>query len=98
MRGYAAHLHGRDEAPSHRLCDGGERNNHRPVYSWVMNNLWETNFKMDLSGFCEYCYSLWLTGEQDPEQAMDELRNAALIPTFWLWDRMKRNENQAETR
>ena len=28
-----------------RLCDGGERNNHRPVYSWVMNNLWETNFK-----------------------------------------------------
>ena len=63
-----------------RLCDGGERNNHRPVYSWVMNNLWETNFKMDLSGFCEYCYSLWLTGEQDPEQAMDELRERCFDP------------------
>ena len=63
-----------------RLCDGGERNNHRPVYSWVMNNLWETNFKMDLSGFCEYCYSLWLTDEQDPEQAMDELRERCFDP------------------
>ena len=52
----------------------------RPVYSWVMNNLWETNFKMDLSGFCEYCYSLWLTGEQDPEQAMDELRERCFDP------------------
>lgn len=45
-----------------------------------MNNLWETNFKMDLSGFCEYCYSLWLTGEQDPEQAMDELRERCFDP------------------
>ena len=34
-----------------RLCDNREENNRRPVYSWVMNNTWETNFKMDLSGF-----------------------------------------------
>ena len=43
------------------LCDNKEENNKRPVYSWIMNNTWETNFKMDLSGFCQYDYSLWLT-------------------------------------
>ncbi len=42
------------------LCDNKEENNHRPVYSWVMNNTWETNFKMDLSGFGEFNYSLEL--------------------------------------
>lgn len=58
------------------LCDGREENNQRPVYSWVMNNIWETNFKMDLSGFSEYGYSLWLTEEQNPEQAMNQLRES----------------------
>ena len=43
-----------------KLCDGEITNNKRPVYSWVMNNVWETNFKMDLSGFGCYDYSLWL--------------------------------------
>ena len=41
-----------------RLCDGKPENNRRPVYAWVMNNTWETNFKMDLSGFCEYRFTL----------------------------------------
>ena len=63
-----------------RLCDGKVENNRRPVYSWVMNNGWETNFKMDLSGFCEYCYSLWLSGESAPEAAMDELRENCFDP------------------
>ena len=56
-----------------RLCDNRPENNGRPVYSWVMNNLWETNFKMDLSGFCSFQYTLWLSDETDPEQAMAEL-------------------------
>lgn len=42
------------------LCDNKEQNNHRPVYSWIMNNTWETNFKMDLSGFGEFRYALEL--------------------------------------
>jgi len=42
------------------LCDNREENNHRPVYSWIMNNTWETNFKLDLSGFGEFRYSLEL--------------------------------------
>lgn len=62
------------------LCDGKEENNRRPVYSWVMNNIWETNFKMDLSGFGEYRYSLWLTDETDGEAAMDALREKTFDP------------------
>jgi len=63
-----------------RLCDREPTNNKRPVYSWVMNNTWETNFKMDLSGFGEYNYSLWLTQTADGEPAMDELRERAFDP------------------
>ena len=63
-----------------RLCDNREENNARPVYSWVMNNTWETNFKMDLSGFCEFQYSLWLTDETDPEKAMAELAERSFDP------------------
>ena len=62
------------------LCDGKEENNARPVYSWLMNNTWETNFKMDLSGFGEYCYSLWLSDETEPEQAMDALQEYCFDP------------------
>ena len=62
------------------LCDGKAENNRRPVYSWVMNNTWETNFKMDLSGFAEYRYSLWLSGETDPERAMAELTERGFDP------------------
>ena len=62
------------------LCDRKEENNQRPVYSWIMNNTWETNFKMDLSGFCEYCYSLWLSDEKEPQKAMDELREHCFDP------------------
>ena len=63
-----------------RLCNGKAENNCRPVYSWIMNNNWETNFKMDLSGFCEYCYSLWLGSAVSPEEAMDELRENCFDP------------------
>lgn len=63
-----------------RLCEGREEDNHRPLYSWVMNNCWETNFKMDLSGFCEYRYSLWLTDATGGEAAMEELRERTFDP------------------
>ena len=63
-----------------RLCEGRASDNRRPVYSWVMNNTWETNFKMDLSGFCQFNYTLWLSDERDPEAAMDELRERTFNP------------------
>ena len=45
-----------------------------------MNNTWETNFKMDLSGFAEYRYTLWVTEETEPEKAMDLLRDLCFDP------------------
>ncbi|MGN0315046.1 MAG: hypothetical protein ACI4EG_09700 [Fusicatenibacter sp.] len=55
------------------LCDNKEENNHRPVYSWVMNNTWETNFKMDLSGFGEFMYSLELREGTSLEDNLSKL-------------------------
>ncbi|GAA0807825.1 hypothetical protein GCM10008910_48580 [Faecalicatena orotica] len=48
-----------------KLCDGSVEDNKRPVYSWIMNNVWETNFKLDLSGYCEFRYSLEFCGTGD---------------------------------
>ena len=67
-----------------RLCSGQEEDNGRPVYSWIMNNIWETNFKMDLSGFCEFDYSLWLSGEKDPERAMAQLKERTFDPVVLI--------------
>lgn len=55
------------------LCDNKEENNHRPVYSWIMNNTWETNFKMDLSGFGEFSYSLELREGAALEENLEKL-------------------------
>lgn len=55
------------------LCDNKEENNRRPVYSWIMNNTWETNFKMDLSGFGEFRYSVELQ-EGSLEENLQRLR------------------------
>ncbi|MCM3109600.1 glycosyl hydrolase [Lederbergia lenta] len=42
------------------------------VYSWVMNNFWETNFKVDLSGFYEFDYQLYLSGDNEAPEALIE--------------------------
>ena len=34
------------------------------MYSWVMNNFWETNFNVDLAGFYEFEYVLYLPDVQ----------------------------------
>ncbi|MGM0123092.1 hypothetical protein IGI37_000458 [Enterococcus sp. AZ194] len=40
--------------------------NQSEVYAWLMNNFWETNFKVDLSGFYEFKFDLYL-GDSDAE-------------------------------
>lgn len=66
-----------------RLCDNRAENNRRPVYSWIMNNTWETNFKMDLSGFGEFRYSLELADGLTESQALKRLQeNDREIVTF----------------
>lgn len=65
------------------LCDGEAQNNRRPVYSWIMNNTWETNFKMDLSGFDEFCYFIELTDCKDAQASAKEIDAATYgIVTF----------------
>ena len=63
-----------------RLCENDPADNRRPVYSWMMNNTWETNFKLDLSGCASYRYTLRLTRQTDPDRALDELHEDLLDP------------------
>lgn len=52
------------------LCNGhDETRNQAPVYSWVMNNFWETNFKVDLGGFYEFAYTILLLKDKTPEES-----------------------------
>ncbi len=48
------------------------------VYSWVMNNFWETNFKVSLGGFHQFRYSLLSTGETTPADAIQSAREACM--------------------
>lgn len=65
------------------LCDNKPYNNKRDLYSWVMNNTWETNFKMDLSGFTEYCYSLDIIKKSDIINSFETLKdNSFGVITF----------------
>lgn len=64
------------EAPGYheiRLCQNQPADNRRPVCSWIMNNLWETNFKLDLSGFGEFRYCLRQTQAVEPDTAFDDM-------------------------
>ena len=66
------------------LCDNRPENNRRPVYSWIMNNTWETNFKMDLSGFGEFQYSLELAEGTTLEQDLCLLEENDMRPETFI--------------
>ena len=66
------------------LCDNREINNKRPVYSWIMNNTWETNFKMDLSGFGEFSYALELRENTGLHEDLDRLADNDLGPAVFI--------------
>jgi hypothetical protein len=46
--------------------------NKEVIYSWPMNNFWETNFKVDLSGFYEFDYQLFLMSNQSSEDLLEK--------------------------
>lgn len=51
--------------------EDNQTKNKDAVYAWVMNNIWETNFKVDLAGFYEFAFDLVsVRGDQSPEQLM----------------------------
>ncbi|MFW8053384.1 hypothetical protein [Vagococcus fluvialis] len=43
------------------------------VYSWPMNNFWETNFKAELAGSYEFEYQLYLTHDHKNEEQLFEI-------------------------
>lgn len=58
-----------------RLCTGNDWDLNRALpYSWIMNNYWETNFKVDLGGFYEFAYSLFITGQEGERETMEQCR------------------------
>jgi hypothetical protein len=57
------------------LCDNKEEYNKRDVYSWIMHNTWETNFKINLSGITEFCYTLDLVKTTTAEQSFERLKD-----------------------
>ncbi len=53
--------------------------NRETVYAWVMNNFWETNFKVDLSGFYEFEFDLFTSPNvQSTEMAQQLMREKSL--------------------
>lgn len=56
-----------------RLCGEAGMENDDRLYAWLMNNFWETNFKVSLGGFHQYHFTLALTDERDPECLFKQL-------------------------
>lgn len=57
-----------------RLCDGNNiALNRGEMFSWIMNNFWETNFNIDLGGYYSFRYSLLLTDHGDAGKQMKKL-------------------------
>lgn len=67
------------------LCSGeNEDRNRAPLYSWVMNNFWETNFKADLGGFYEFTYTVRTMEGKNPAEALEicEADNEGLLAFY----------------
>lgn len=50
----------------------GKEKNQEVLYSWIMNNYWETNFKVDLSGFYEFSYTVFVQDGVESTEAFDQ--------------------------
>lgn len=60
------------------LCDGEDfAHNREHVYSWVMNNFWETNFKASLGGSYEFSYTISADCGKAPSEMLERCRAGA---------------------
>lgn len=64
------------------LCDNAPENNRRDIHSWVMNNIWETNFKMDLSGFGEFSYTLERMEKTSAAESFKAMKSSDSVLAF----------------
>ncbi len=63
------------EASPIQLCSGKDiKFNTSTSYSWIMNNFWETNFKVDLGGFYEFDYSVFVYEDSDVKSLFRKCR------------------------
>ena len=53
---------------------GEDVSNNAPVYAWIMNNFWETNFNACLAGFYQFHFDLMVTPTTNPTDAFEELK------------------------
>lgn len=68
------------EAGLVELChEESAKLNKEVLYSWAMNNFWETNFKVDLSGFYELDYSIYVIREDTNNVAVPVKKAVELI-------------------
>lgn len=66
---------GKLEAKKIQLCNGKDiEHNREELFSWPMNNFWETNFKADLGGFYEFRYDLVVREQERPEKLFSALK------------------------
>lgn len=71
-----------------RLCGEPGVENDAPLYAWLMNNFWETNFKASLGGFHQYRFTLAATEEESPQAWFRQLAaiNGGVV-SFYQFDR-----------
>lgn len=75
------------EAHPIELCCGSDENyNQKEIYSWAMNNYWETNFKVDLGGFYEFSYTIATHDKMPVQKAIDicETDNEGIMGFYTL--------------
>ena len=66
-----------------RLCENDPADNRRPLYSWIMNSTWETNFTLRLAGFHEFRYSFESVPSRPVEKQFATLKDRTrAITTF----------------
>jgi len=70
-----------------KLAKEAQVNNVDFIYSWVMNNFWETNFKASLGGFYQFNYSIVSTKHTQPEKcfALAKAMNDSVL-AFHMFD------------
>lgn len=69
------------------LCDNKIEYNKRNVYSWIMHNTWETNFKINLAGITEFCYTLDILKTTNAEQSFQRMKDECDgVVTFMIDD------------
>ncbi|MBQ7153395.1 MAG: hypothetical protein IJR83_05590, partial [Clostridia bacterium] len=64
-------------------ANGTAEQNRRPAYAWIMNNVWETNFKVMLAGFYEFSFTV-RTGEGEADMAFAQMREESCLPLPYL--------------